>query len=281
MGPSAMRIAGLAQTLRALGHDVLDAGNVRVEQRETAQEGDPSLKFLEPIRQACVEVYATTAAMLEQGRCPLVLGGDHSLAMGSIAAVVDVARSRGERVGVVWLDAHGDMNSPDTSPSGNIHGMPLAVLLGRGPDALVRIGASTPVIAPDQVALVGIRAIDTAESAAIRSSGVHALTMRDVDERGMRAVIAEAIETLLSSCDRLHVSFDVDFLDPLIAPGVGTRVRGGPNYREAHLVMEMLADCGKVGSVDVVELNPILDRENVSAELVVELLASLFGRRIL
>ena len=281
MGPSALRIAGLAETLRSLGYVVHDGGNVDVPQRETLTEGESNLRFLEPIEQVCRRLYEKTSDALRGGRLPLSLGGDHSLAMGSVAAVADHARGEGGRVGVVWLDAHGDMNSPETSPSGNIHGMPLGCLLGEGAAQLTHIAARVPAIDPGDVALVGIRAIDDSEATAIRASGVHTYTMRDIDSRGIQAVMLDSIATLAERCDRLHVSFDVDFLDPGIAPGVGTRVRGGPNYREAHLVMELLADTGLVGSVDVVELNPILDRENTSAELATELLASLFGKRIL
>lgn len=281
MGPSALRIAGIGETLAALGHDIIDAGNIEVPQRETAEEGAADLRFLGPISAVCRTLYASTRAALDRGRCPIVLGGDHSLAMGSVAAVADAGRARGERVGVIWLDAHGDMNGPSTTPSGNIHGMPLACLLGRGTDALTSISERGPAVDPEDVALIGIRAIDESESRHIRASGVRVWTMRAIDEHGIRSVIGDAIEDLSRTCDVLHLSFDVDFLDPGIAPGVGTRVRGGPNYREAHLCMELLADSGLVGSVDVVELNPILDQENASAELVVELLASLFGKRIL
>lgn len=281
MGPSALRIAGLAETLRSLGYVVHDGGNVDVPQRETLEEGAPDLRFLEPIAQVCRRLYDSTTAALTRGRIPVVLGGDHSVAMGSVAAVADHARAGGGRVGVIWLDAHGDMNSPRTSPSGNIHGMPLGCLLGNGADPLVHIGSRVPAVDPQDVALIGIRAIDGPEATAIRASGVHTYTMRDIDSLGIQKVILDSIAILGERCDRLHVSFDVDFLDPEIAPGVGTRVRGGPNYREAHLVMELLADTGLVCAVDVVELNPILDRENTSAELATELLASLFGKRIL
>lgn len=280
MGPSALRIAGIAERLGALGRAVEDRGNVAVPQRETLDVGDATQRFLEPIGAVCAATYAAVWEAA-QGGVPVVLGGDHSLAAGSVAAVADAAREDGGRVGVVWLDAHGDMNTPKTSESGNVHGMPLACLLGDGPAAMTRFARRVPALEPGDVALVGIRAIDRAEADRIRSTGVHAFTMRDVDESGMRAVLADAVTRLMDRCDRIHVSFDVDFLDPSIAPGVGTRVRGGPNYREAHLAMEWLADTGVVSSVDVVELNPILDRENETAELAVELLESLFGKRIL
>lgn len=281
MGPSALRIARIRETLTALGHDVVDAGNVDVPQRETLETGAPELRFLGPIATVCKDLYAATRSAIDRQRIPIVMGGDHSVAMGSIAAVADACRARGERLGVIWLDAHGDMNGPATTPSGNIHGMPLACLLGRGAEPLTTIADRVPAIDAPDVALIGIRAIDRPEAEVIRASGVRTWTMRDIDEHGVRTVLGDAIEDLRRSCDVLHVSFDVDFLDPGIAPGVGTRVRGGPNYREAHLCMELLADSGVVRSVDVVELNPILDRENASAELAVELLASLFGKRIL
>lgn len=281
MGPSALRIAGLAEVLRGLDYEVFDGGNIDVPQRETLETGSPKLRYLEPIAQVCTRLYEATRASLDLGRIPLVLGGDHSVAMGSVAAVADHTRAQGGRVGVLWLDAHGDMNSPATTPSGNIHGMPLGCLLGDGAPCLTGIASRVPAVDADDVALIGIRAIDAPEAKVIVASGVHTYTMRDIDSRGMQDVVKQAIEALTERCDRLHVSFDVDFLDPGIAPGVGTRVRGGPNYREAHLVMELLADTGLVCSADVVELNPILDRENMSAQLATELLASLFGKRIL
>ncbi len=282
MGPSALRIAGIAETLRDLGHEVDDAGNVAVPQRETIPVGDSALRYLGPIAQVCGDLYARTAEAIARGRYPLVLGGDHSLAVGSIAAAADAARADGERLGVIWLDAHGDMNTGQTSPSGNVHGMPLAALLGDGADALTSIGDVTPAVQPADVALIGIRAIDRREADAIREIGVNAFTMRDIDERGFPATIREAVSTLRGrGCSRLHVSFDVDFIDPSIAPGVGTRSRGGPTYRESHLVMELLADSGLVRSADVVEVNPCLDTENATAKLAVELVASLFGKRIL
>ncbi|MCO4768944.1 MAG: arginase [Deltaproteobacteria bacterium] len=281
MGPSALRIAGLAGALEALGYVVVDGGNVEVPQREILDEGEPDLRFLGPINTVCRSLYAATLAALKAGRIPLTLGGDHSVAMGSVAAVADHARSEGGRVGVIWLDAHGDMNSPATTPSGNIHGMPLGCLLGDGAESLVNIASRVPAVDPEDVSLIGIRAIDPPEADVIRASRVNVFTMRELDARGVQAVMEEAVERLVPRCDRLHVSFDVDFLDPGIAPGVGTRVRGGPNYREAHLVMEILADTGLLCSADVVELNPILDRENTSGQLATELLASLFGKRIL
>lgn len=280
MGPSALRIADIAERLRGLGRIVEDLGNVEVPQRETLTVGDSSQRYAEAIGVVCGRTYDAVRAACDGG-VPVILGGDHSLAAGSVAAVAEAARADGGRVGVVWLDAHGDMNTPRTTGSGNVHGMPLACLLGDGPAEMTGFSPRASALDPEDVALIGIRAIDEAEAATIRATGVHAFTMRDVDERGIRGVLREALDALRARCDRIHVSFDVDFLDPSIAPGVGTRVRGGPNYREAHLVMELLADTGVICSVDVVELNPILDRENKTAELAVELLESLFGKQIL
>ncbi len=281
MGPSALRIAGVGAALERLGFEVHDTGNIDVPQRETLAVGDSKHRYLDAIASVCRSLYERTRAALDSGATPLVLGGDHSLAMGSVAASATAAREAGEQLGVVWLDAHGDMNTAVTSPSGNVHGMPLAALLGQGPDALARLAGSSPALSAEDVALIGVRAIDRAEASSIRRTGVNAFTMRDIDERGVQAVLGEAIDALLPRCSRLHVSFDIDFIDPAIAPGVGTRVRGGPTYRESHLVMELLADTGRVVSADIVELNPILDRENITAALGVELLESLFGKQIL
>jgi arginase len=277
MGPSALRIAGVGEALAAIGHNVEDIGNLLVAQREELVVGDPKLRYLAPIADVCRRLHAVAAAAVEEEAIPIALGGDHSLAVGSVSGVSDAYRRKGERVGVIWLDAHGDMNTAATTPSGNVHGMPLSALMGDGPEGLTSIGGR---IEPNDVALVGIRAIDEGEARTIRQRGVHAWTMRDVDGLGLSGAVTAAIDAL-SHCDWLHVSFDVDYLDPTIAPGVGTRVRGGPNYREAHLTMELLAETERVRGIDVVELNPILDRENASAELAVELLQSLLGKRIL
>ncbi len=281
MGPSALRIAGMSAALRDLGCDVQDTGNVAVPQREGLDVGDARLRFLDPIAGVCADLYRRTLEALDDGCVPVVLGGDHSLAMGSAAAAAAAARADGGRLGLIWLDAHGDMNTSVTSPSGNVHGMPLAALFGEGHRSLTGLGDRNPAVDPGDVALIGIRHIDGDEADAIRATGVHAFTMRDIDEGGVRGIVQAALAALLPRCDRLHVSFDVDFVDPSIAPGVGTRVRGGPTYRESHLVMEMLADTGLVRSVDVVELNPCLDHENATARLAVELVTSLFGKRIL
>ncbi len=280
MGPSALRIAGISGALESLGYRIEDAGNIAVPQREILPVGAPGLRYLEPIAEVCRALYAETTAALEADALPIALGGDHSLAVGSVAAAADHARASGDRMGLIWLDAHGDMNSAETSPSGNIHGMPLSCLLGEGAQDLTDIGTRSPSLDAGDVVLFGVRAVDSAEATVIRAAGIKTMTMRDLDSDGMQRVMEESLSHL-AHCSRLHISFDVDFLDPGIAPGVGTRVRGGPNYREAHLAMEMLADTGRVASVDVVELNPCLDRENETASLAVELLESLFGKRIL
>lgn len=279
MGPTALRIAGLAQTLRGMGYAVTDAGNLPVPQRETLLEADPRRRFAGPIGDLCRQLGGSVSEALHMGVTPLVLGGDHSLTMGSAAAAAAFVKARGGRLGLLWLDAHGDMNSPTTTPSGNVHGMSLAHLLGRFHDPA--LGDGDAAFAGADVALLGVRDLDVAEGPEILDAGIWVATMRDIDRQGLETVVRQHVDALLSRCTHLHVSFDVDFVDPDIAPGVGTPVRGGPTYRDAHLVMELLADTGAVLSVDVVEVNPVLDQGNRTAELAVDLLASLFGRKIL
>ena len=219
---------------------------------------------------------------LEEGMTPLLLGGDHSLAAGSVSGVAEFYRRQGQKIGVLWIDAHSDINTPDTSPSGNVHGMPLAALLGLGPEPLGKIFGYSPKISPENTVLVGVRDIDAAERANIRRAGVaHVYTMRDIDERGMRAVMEEAIEAAGSGTAGYHVSLDMDWIDPEDAPGVGTPVRGGATYREAHLAMEILADDGRLLSFEIVEVNPVIDEHNRTADLAVELACSAFGKKIL
>ncbi len=281
MGPTALRIAGLEQALADLGHSVRDCGNIVVPQPEKHTAVDAKLRFLPEIAAACTNLYNATRDSLRAERVPILLGGDHSMAMGSVAAVADHCFENNLRLGVIWLDAHADMNTSETTPSGNIHGMPLAALLGDGHPSLVEIGGRAPHLRPDQVALFGVRDIDQRERERIWMTGVHAYSMRQVDEFGMPAILKQILYPIQKSCDWVHVSFDVDFLDPKVAPGVGTPVRGGPTYRESHLVMEMIHDTGKVRSVDVTELNPILDDHNVTGQVCVDLVSSLFGKRIL
>ncbi|MDF1522068.1 MAG: arginase [Trueperaceae bacterium] len=277
MGPSALRLARLGPTLVALGHRVDDLGNVDVPIAEaTTTPDEVGARFVASIADVTRRL-ADAVAGAAPGAIPVVLGGDHAVSMGSIAGVV--RRARGDRVGVLWIDAHADLNTPQTSPSGNVHGMPLAHLLGHGdPRLLAAIGA--PPLHPRDVAFLGLRSVDPAERAFIHAHGLTAWTMSDLDRIGMAAATGAALEAL-AHVDHLHVSFDADALDPVVAPGVGTPVAGGLGYREAHLLMELLASSGRVGSVDLVEVNPILDERNASARVMVELAASLFGRTIL
>jgi arginase len=281
MGPSAFRLADIHQTVRDLGYDVTDAGDVEVAVRETRDPGDPRMKYLAEIRATCEALRDRVGGALAAGSRPVVLGGDHSIAMGTIAGVSRFHRERGQKIGLIWFDAHGDMNTAETSPSGNIHGMPLAVAMGIGEPSLTGLAGEAPMVDGARAAVVGLRDVDIAERAKIRASGIGAFTMRDIDERGMRSVMAEAIERATSGTAGLHVSFDLDGVDPDLAPGVGTPSPGGLSYREAHLAMEMLADTGKVLSAELVEVNPILDRQNGTARLGVGLLASLLGKKIL
>ncbi|MEL6177471.1 MAG: arginase [Myxococcota bacterium] len=281
MGPTALRIAGVTKTLENLGYPVIDTGNLHIPQREVAREGDTKLRFLDGIAEMCHSLYGAVREALTAGHRPLVLGGDHSLSIGSVSAVADHVHHSGGRLGVLWLDAHGDMNTPETTPSGNIHGMGLAALIGDGHPTLTHLGQHHPAVHPEDVALFGIRDIDEGEAHRIRASKMRACTMRDIDEYGVSRLLGQVLDDLLSRCNAIHVSLDVDFVDPNFAPGVGTPVRGGPTYREAHLIMEMLAECQRVVSVDVVEVNPVLDTHNTTATLAVDLIASLFGRQIL
>jgi len=282
MGPSAMRVAGLEARLEALGHQVTDGGNIRVEIAETQASGSNSARYLAEIAETCTRTAEAVVKALEEGMTPLLLGGDHSLAAGSVSGVAEFYRRQGQKIGVLWIDAHSDINTPDTSPSGNVHGMPLAALLGLGPEPLGKIFGYSPKISPENTVLVGVRDIDAAERANIRRAGVaHVYTMRDIDERGMRAVMEEAIEAAGSGTAGYHVSLDMDWIDPEDAPGVGTPVRGGATYREAHLAMEILADDGRLLSFEVVEVNPVIDEHNRTADLAVELACSAFGKKIL
>jgi arginase len=281
MGPSAFRVAGLEEKIRALGHEVKDRGDLPVKIQETQGPGDARLKYLKEIKEVCEHLRDTVREALGKGSVPVVLGGDHSIAMGTIAGVAGHLHARKEKVGLVWIDAHADCNTAETSPSGNIHGMPLAVALGLGPPSLVNLAGFSPMVDGTRAALVGIRDVDQAERLNVKASGVGTFTMRDIDERGMRAVMEEAIKRATTGTAGIHVSFDLDGIDPDFAPGVGTPSPGGLSYREAHLAMEMLADTGKVLSAEMVEVNPILDEQNGTARLGVGLLASLLGKKIL
>ncbi|MCU0636875.1 MAG: arginase [Gemmatimonadaceae bacterium] len=281
MGPSALRIAGITQALRALGYNVHDMGNVGVPQRETMIESPEERDELAAITQVCRALAEQTADTIRTGGIPLALGGDHSLAAGSVAGAATALAERNERLGLLWLDAHGDLNTPETSSTGNVHGMPVAHLLGLGNREFSGLASVRPAVQPEHVAMVGLRDLDPPERDAIRRLGIAAYTMRDIDERGLHAVMTEAIGRVSHGTGGIHVSCDADWIDPSEAPGVGTPVRGGATYREAHLAMEMIADTHRLVSMDFVELNPTLDRHNVTAELGVELIASALGKRTL
>jgi arginase len=281
MGTSAIRFASLGQRIAALGYGVTDLGNVAVEQPERAPGGPENARYLPQIADTCVRLADAVAGAAVDGYLPLVLGGDHSVAIGTVAGMARHFRGSGKSIGVLWIDAHPDMNTPETSPSGNVHGMPLACIVGLGPPKLTELSGAVPMVDPMNVALVGIRDVDALEKPHVRNSGVRAFTMRDIDERGMRAVMDEALEIVSAGTEAFHVSLDMDSVDPDYAPGVGTPVRGGLNYREAHLAMEMICDIGRMCSIEVVEVNPILDEANRTGSLAVELVLSVLGKRIL
>jgi len=281
MGPSAVRVANLNGRVAQLGYEVADRGNIHVAQAETGPEGDPHAKFLLQIAEACELLAREVDEVLEQHMMPLVLGGDHSVAVGTVTGVSQHFRKRNRATGLIWLDAHADMNTPETSPSGNVHGMPLACIVGMGPRELVAIGGYLPKVAPRNTVIVGLRDVDQMEKPHVRESGVRAFTMRDIDERGLRSVMEDAIGLASDGTAGFHLSLDMDFVDPKDAPGVGTPVRGGATYREAHLAMEMIGDSGRMISMEVVEVNPVIDEVNRTADLAVELITSGLGKRIL
>ncbi len=281
MGPSAVRVAGLEARLEAIGHKVEDAGNVAVAIAEQKKEGDPRAKYLKEITATCTKHAELVIKTLEGGKIPVVLGGDHSVAVGTVAGVSEFYRRQNQKVGLIWIDAHSDINTPETSPSGNVHGMPLAAIMGLGPAELSNIFGFSPKIAPDNCVLVGIRDIDDKEKENVRRAGIEVFTMRDIDERGMRTVMEEALRLAGRGTAGYHVSLDMDWIDPEDAPGVGTPVRGGATYREAHLGMEIIADHGRLLSFEIVEVNPVIDEHNRTADLAVELACSVFGKKIL
>jgi arginase len=281
MGPSAIRVANLNTRLASLGYRVDDLGNVPVPQPESLPAGPAQARYLPQIAETCRRVAAAVEKAAAQGQAPLVVGGDHSVAIGTASGMSRFLRKRQQSLGLIWIDAHADMNTPRTSSSGNVHGMPLACLVGQGPRALTHIYGYAPKVAARNVALVGIREVDQLEKPHVRRSGVRAFTMRDIDERGLRTVMEEAIQIAGSGTQGFHVSLDMDSVDPREAPGVGTPVRGGITYREAHLLMELICDSGKMMSMDVVEVNPVIDDANRTAVLAVELVMSALGKRIL
>jgi arginase len=281
MGPSALRVAGLQSRLKQLGHQVEDIGNIAVKQAEEQHYGEKRAKYLNEIAETCRGLAEMIENTLQEGFLPLVLGGDHSLAVGSVAGVSNYFRKQSKKMGCLWLDAHADMNTPESSPSGNVHGMPLAVLIGNGAPELVELLGYKPKVEPRNVALVGVRDLDARERRLVKESGIHAFTMRDIDERGMREVMSEALRFASDDTEGIAVSLDMDFVDPEDAPGVGTPVRGGVTYRESHLAMEMIADSHAMASLEVVEINPVIDLHNKTALLGVEMILSALGKKIL
>ncbi len=281
MGPSALRVAGLGSRLRELGIAVEDFGDVRVKHPEQQEPGDSKLKYKGPILDTCTELAIAVEQALDDGCVPAVLGGDHSVAIGSTAGLGSHLRKKNQRMGLIWFDAHGDMNTPETSPTGNIHGMALAIALGLGDADLTGIGGFRPKVDPSNAVLVGPRSIDDEERRVIQHAGVQVFTMREIDERGMRAVMEDAMKVALNGAAGLHVSFDMDCIDPSFAPGTGTTVPGGITYREAHLAMEMVADSQTLMAIDLMEVNPVLDEHNQTATLAVELFLSAMGKRIM
>jgi arginase len=282
MGPSAVRVAGLEARLESLGHKVEDGGNITVAIAETKKVGDPHAKYLKEINATCTKHAEGIVKSLEQGYTPLVLGGDHSVAAGTVSGVAEFYRKQNQKIGLIWVDAHSDINTPETSPSGNVHGMPLAAIMGLGPAEMSNIFGWSPKVEPQNVVIIGVRDIDTTEKENIKRAGISEVyTMRDIDERGMRTVIEEALRTAGRGTAGYHVSLDMDWIDPEDAPGVGTPVRGGATYREAHLAMEIIADHGRMTSFEIVEVNPVIDEHNRTADLAVELAMSAFGKKIL
>ena len=281
MGPSAVRVAELNERLRQLGYEIADVGNIAVRNAEMMQVTNPRAKYLPEIAAACQQLADQVEAALNAGAIPIVLGGDHSIAAGSVAGLSAYYRKHEQRVGVIWFDAHGDMNTPETSTSGNIHGMPFAAILGQGAHELTHLSGFAPKVLPEDCVLIGARSVDTDEAITLKASGIHIFTMRDLDERGMSAVMDEAIALAAQRTVGFHVTMDMDFVDPAFAPGVGTPVPGGPTYRESHLAMEKVADSGKMLSFELTEVNPVFDVANKTAELGVQLILSAFGKKIM
>jgi len=281
MGPSALRVAGLQARIKQLGYQVEDIGNISVKQPEEMSYGEKRAKYLAEIADACKDLGNMVEKSLEENQVPVVLGGDHSIAAGSLSGVASHFKKKEKRIGLIWLDAHGDINTPESSPSGNVHGMPLAAAMGYGAMELVELLDFKPKVEAQNIALVGIRDLDSFEKKLAKKSGVHVFTMRDIDERGMREVMSDALKYAMDDTGGIAVSLDMDFVDPSDAPGVGTPVRGGATYREAHLAMEMIADTEAMASLEIVEINPVIDEHNRTALLGVELVLSALGKKIL
>ena len=281
MGPSALRYADLNERLQALDYDVQDLGDLDVIIPETRHFGDPKAKYLKEIADACTHLANLILEILEQGRTPLVLGGDHSIAVGTVSGMAESFRRHGRKIGLLWFDAHADFNTPEISPSGNVHGMPMASIMGYGPLELTNIFGFSPKIQPQYAVMIGIREVDIQEREMVKKSGVRVFTMKDIDRRGIGSVMDEALSIVTHGTDGYAVTLDADFLDPYESPGVATPVRGGADYREAHLAMEMIADTKQMASFEITEINPILDVHNKTAHFGMELILSAFGKQIL
>jgi len=281
MGPSALRIADLENKLRELGYIVEDLGDVFIEIMERQEIGDPKLRYLDEVLKTSQTLAENVEEILDKGNFPLCIGGDHSMALGTIAGIAAHCRKNNKTFGVIWIDAHADMNTDQTTPSGNIHGMPLAASMGLGHKSLVEFYGFSPKLKPENCTLIGIRSVDKKEKENIRKLNPTVYTMSDIDKLGIHRVISKVLKQFRKQVDHIHVSFDVDSVDPSVAPGVGTPVKGGLDYREAHLLMETIAECGCMSSLEVAEVNPVLDNQNISAIFAAELIASSMGQRIL
>ncbi len=281
MGPSALRIAGVAEKLKALGYNVIDDGDIDIKAPEVQEVLNPKLRYLPEIAQACSTLAAAVESALDHDEFPLILGGDHSMAIGTISGIAAHCKRTNKRLGVIWIDAHTDINLPETSPSGNIHGMPVAAVMGMGAPELTSIGGEFQKLQPHQLVYIAVRDIDVGERELIKKLKIETYTMSDLDKHGVHRLIAKCLSSMRAKVDHLHVSFDLDSVDPMVASGVGTPVPGGLTYREAHLIMEAIADTGYMSSMEVAEVNPILDLRNASAEIAADLIASGMGKRII
>lgn len=281
MGPSAMRIAHLNEKLQQLGYEVEDLGDISIEIMETQKVGNDKLKYVDEIERTSLKLARVVEETLENDEFPLCIGGDHSMALGTLAGISSYCNKRGLRLGVIWIDAHSDMNTDETTPSGNIHGMSLAASIGLGSKRLTEIFSPSPKVLPENTVIIGARSIDTDEKNNIKKTGITVYTMSDIDKIGIHRITSKVLKQFKNNVDHIHVSFDVDSVEPTIVPGVGTPVPGGLSYREAHLLMETIAECGCMSSLEITEVNPILDNRNASAVFAVELVASSMGMRIL
>lgn len=281
MGPSALRIADIEGRLKSLGYKVEDEGDIEIQVPEVLKIKNPRLRYLPEITAACEKLAQKVKKILKSGDFPLVLGGDHSMAIGTLAGVAGYCRDAGKRLGVIWIDAHSDINVPETSPTGNIHGMPVAASIGLGAKELTRVGGDFQKLDSTNIVMIGLRSVDEGERKIIREREIHAYTMTDIDRKGINTVMEETLDYLQSRTDHIHISFDLDSVDPTVASGVGTPVPGGLTWREAHFVMEMLAERGALDSMEIAEVNPILDNLNKGAEFAADLVASALGKKIL